>query len=200
MLRVIEYDALRIAQNGAKLALMFELRLEGGKRYFWSPVPTVFGHLRVLGVPEFCTQAGFQGRCGEGTCGIWDAWPIDDNARFQHLHPDRNLCRPVEISARTPGVALVSFAHKTEQADEALWVQLFLSTTEPAQNGQSVFEDWVKILRAATEDLNNDTVLRLDFPHLSPAEIDGFKSQRRLATTSLALEVRPRPVQWARDD
>ena len=92
---------------------MFELRLEGGKRYFWSPVPTVFGHLRALRVPEFCTQADFPGRCGEGTRGIWDAWPIDEGTRFQHLGPDRGLCRPVEISARTPGVALISFAHKT---------------------------------------------------------------------------------------
>jgi hypothetical protein len=179
---------------------MFELRLEGRKRYFFSPVPTVFGHLRALRVPEFCTGADFPGRCGEGTHGIWDAWPIDDVTRFQHLGPERGLCRPVKISARTPGVALISFLRRNEREDEALWVELFLSTTEPGQNGRSVFEDWVQILRAAKEDLNSDTILRLDFPHLSAGEFEGFKSQQKLATTSLALEVRPRPVQWARDD
>ena len=72
----------------------------------------------------------------------------------------------------------------------------------PADNigstGLSTFEDWLRILRATKDDLNQEALLRLDFApdRLQASDIGAFKIGKRLATTDVALEVRPRLVQW----
>jgi len=39
---------------------LFEMRLEGGYRMFWSTItPTVCGRLQTMATPEFCRAADF---------------------------------------------------------------------------------------------------------------------------------------------
>ena len=170
----------------------FEVRLLGGFRLFWSTItPAVSGHLRSITVPEFCHSAGLFGRCGEGTPGTWDIWPINNLARPNPLEEADRLCRPVKIAHRTSGVALISF-QQDDHEPGALWLELFLSTTEPGPSGCSVFEEWVGILRNAKDDIEKEVVLRLTLGNITPEEIAGFKSQKKLVTTNLTLEIRPR--------
>ena len=179
---------------------MFEMRLEGGKRFFFSAVsPSAFGRLVTLRVPGFCEADDFPGRCGDGTRGIWDVWPIDDQAREARFR-EHSLCRPVQLAERTAGAALISFLHRDERQEEALWVELYLSTTEIAKSGLSVLDDWVQILKSTKDDLNREAVLSLNLGDLAPAELDCFKSQKKLVVTDIALDVRPRAIQWRRDD
>ena len=169
----------------------FEVRLLGGFRLFWSTItPAVSGHLRSITVPEFCHSAGLFGRCGEGTPGTWDIWPINNLARPNPLEEADRLCRPVKIAHRTSGVALISLRQEVGEPG-AFWLELFLSTTEPGQGGGSVFEDWVRILSKAKDDIFQEVVLRLNVGNITQEEIAGFKSQKKLVTANLALEILP---------
>jgi hypothetical protein len=48
------------------------------------------------------------------------------------------------------------------------------------------------IFRSNANDPHKDVLLRLKFNSLTPAQIEGFKSEKSLATTDLELQVRPR--------
>jgi hypothetical protein len=178
---------------------MFEMRLEGGFRMFWSTItPTVCGNLLTMAAPEFCRAADFPGHCGDGTRGIWDLWPIDNAGRPHPLEEADRFCRPLRITDRTRGIALISFLHKDDHG--WLWLELFLSRSELERNGRSAFEDWAQILRTTKDDLNKEAVLRLNLGIVTPDEIDGFRSKKKIVTTDLTLEVRPRAVQWRSPD
>ena len=174
---------------------MFEMRLEGGYRMFWSTItPTVCGRLQTILTPEFCRAADFPWHCGENTRGIWDLWPIDNPARPHPLEEVDRLCRRLQITPRTPRVALISLQHEDDHRLPWLWIELFLSATELGDDGRSAFEDWVEILQSTKDDQNKEAVLRLNLGIVTPDEIAGFKSQTKLATTDLTLEVRSRPL------
>jgi hypothetical protein len=91
-------------------------------------------------------------------------------------------------AARTPGVALISYLHEAR----VLFVEFFLSTIEIVENGLSPFEDWVQILKGAMNDVSQQAVLRLDFGPVTPEEVAGLRSEKKLVTTDLTLEIRPR--------
>ena len=88
----------------------FEMRLEAGYRFFARPPPVLYGHVRMAQSPEFYRDADFPGRCGEGTRGVWDLWPIDEECGMRRM-------------ARDHRDAL--WAH--------VWVEPSLSTSEFAQ-------------------------------------------------------------------
>lgn len=100
-----------------------------------------------------------------------------------HLEEARRHCRPVHITDRTPGIALISF--NTTMNGDWLWLELFLSETEIGENGRSVFEDWAQILRATKNDISKAAVLRLNFDIVTPSELAGFRLQKKLATTNI---------------
>jgi hypothetical protein len=60
------------------------------------------------------------------------------------------------------------------------------------ESGLSAFDDWVQILATGKDDIAKEIVLRLNLGTVTPEEIAGFGSQKKLATTDLTLEVRPR--------
>ena len=179
---------------------MFEMRLEGGYRMFWSTItPTVCGRLQTMATPDFCRAADFPKYCGQGTRGLWDLWPIDNPARPHPLDEVDRLCRRVKITAQVSRVALISLQHEDDHSPQWLWIELFLSRTDLGQNGQSTFEEWAEILRTAKDDMNKKATLRMDLGIVTAEEIAGFKSQKKLATTNITLEVRTLPVGHAYD-
>ena len=171
---------------------IFALRLEGGYRMFWSTItPTACGRLQTLSVPAFCSGTDFPGLCGEGTRGIWDLWPIKNPARPHPLEDADRLCRPITITEQTQRLALVSFLHQDGRSQEYIWIEVFL-TGEPGPDGRSPLDDWAQMLRAAKDDASQEVVLRLNLGNITPNDIAGFKSQKKLVATDLALEVRLR--------
>ena len=171
---------------------MFEMRLQGGHRMFWSTItPTVCGRLNIIAAPEYCRDIGFLRHCGDGTPGIWDLWPIDDMLRPHPFAESDRLCRPINFTGRTPGIALISF-QQDDHGPGWLWLELFLSTTEPGHNGRSVFQDWAELLRTAKDDIYKEAILRLNAGIVTPNEIAGFKAQKKLFTADLTLEIRSR--------
>jgi hypothetical protein len=171
---------------------IFTLRLEGGYRMFWSTItPTECGRLQTLAVPAFCSDADFPGLCGEGTRGIWDLWPIKNPARPHPLEDTDRLCRPITITEQTQRLALVSFLHKEGNSRECIWVELFLAGAL-GPDSRSPLDDWARILRAAKDDASQEAVLRLNLGNVTPNEVAGFKSQKKLVVADLALELRPR--------
>ena len=173
---------------------MFEIRLGGGYRMFWSTItPSVSGCLDVLAAPDFCrsfVDAGFSRKAS----GHWDLWPFENPARPNPLELSEQLCRPVQITNRTLGVALISLQYDDDHNHPWFWVELFLSTLEPAHGGRSVFEDWVEITRSNKDDVNKDIVLRLSLGDIKPGDVTCFKSRKKLVTSDLFLEIRPRRV------
>jgi hypothetical protein len=171
---------------------MFAMRLEGGYRMFWSAItPMECGRLQTLSAPEFCSAADFPGPCGEGTRGIWDLWPIKNPARPHPLQDADRLCRPVRITKQTQRVALISFLHKDDRGPEAVWLELFLAN-EIGPDGRSPLGDWAQMLRTAKDDASKEAVLRLNLGNVTPDDLACFKSQKKLFTTDVTLEVRPR--------
>jgi hypothetical protein len=174
---------------------MFEMRLAGGYRMFWSTItPTVCGRLQTTAAPAFCRDADFAGLCGEGTPGIWDLWPIDNPARPHPLEEADQMCRPVHLAAQTPRIALISVQPADSNRPAWLWLELFASATETGPDGRSALEAWAEILRAAKDDPSQDAIVRLDLGAVTPDEIAGFRSHKKLVTTDITLEVRPRPT------
>ena len=174
---------------------MFEMRLEGGYRMFWSTItPTVCGRLHTLLAPAFCQADDFPKHCGAGTRGVWDLWPIDNPARPHPLKEVDRLCRPLQITDRTSRVAVISLQHEDAGRAQWLWIELFLSATEPGFHGHSVLDDWVDILRSAKDDLSKEAIVRLSLGIVTPDEIAGFKLGKKLVTTDFSLKVRPRSM------
>jgi hypothetical protein len=170
-----------------------EIRLQGGYRMWWSTItPIVAGHLKLLHEPEVLLGADFPSHPAEGMGGHWDLWPIDNPARPHPLKEIDRLTREVHINAQTMGVALLSLQRDADKRSDWLWVEMFLSETEPAQNGRTVCEDWAHILRASKDDISQEVVLKLTFSGLTPDEIAGFREQKKLVTSDFALEVRLR--------
>lgn len=172
---------------------VLELRLLGGYRMWWSTItPTVAGHLKVVAAPEFFRVLDFPWQAAAGLGGHWDLWPIDNPARPHPLEEVDQLTREVQITERTLGVALTSLQLDDDKRTGWLWVELFLSETEPTQHGCSLCQDWAHILRTSKDDAGQEAVLRLKFGDLTREEIAGFKEQKKLVTSDLTLEVRPR--------
>jgi hypothetical protein len=171
---------------------MFTMRLGDGYRMFWSTItPTECGRLQTLSVPEFCHGVDFPGTCGEGTRGIWDLWPIINPLRPHPLEDADRLCRPIRVPEQTPQIALISFLHKDERSAEALWLEVFLAS-EPGEGGRSPLGDWTERLQATKNDPSQEAVVRLNLGDVAPDEIACFKSQKKLFTTDISLEIRPR--------
>jgi hypothetical protein len=172
---------------------MFEMRLDGGYRMFWSTItPTVCGRLQTMVAPTFGGAADFPGHCGEGTRGLWDLWPIDNPARPHPLEEADRLCRPVHVTAQTPRVALISFQHAAGNKPAWLWLEMFLSTAARGRDGRSELDDWADILRTTKDDPDKEAILRLDLGVVAADEIAGFKAEKKLVASELTLEVRPR--------
>jgi hypothetical protein len=177
----------------------FELRLEGGVSVgFGPPRPGVGGLARMLKVPDFCKVDPGLSRYFDDLAKVqWDLSPINGNANRMFADESR-LVRAIDFAAVTIGVGFV----ETNATYGCAFVELCLPTTNFKSTGISTFEDWQRILRVTKDDLNQEAVLRLHFPEdrLQEADIAAFKRGRRLATTDVELQVRPRAIQWARDD
>jgi hypothetical protein len=168
------------------------LRLQGGYRMWWSTItPIVAGHLKVLDAPEFLQAMERPWHPAVGMGGHWDLWPIDNPARPHPLTEVDRLTREVQITARTLGVALISLQLDDDRTGW-LWVELFLSESEPAENGRSVCQDWAHVLRSFKDDVSQDVMLKMNFDGVTPEEIAGFRARKKLVTSDLALEVRTR--------
>jgi hypothetical protein len=164
-----------------------ELRLQGGYRMWWSTItPIVAGHLKVLKAPEFFRDIDLRWHPIEEMGGHWDIWQIDSPVRPHPLEEVDRLTRKVQITARTLGVALMSLQLDDNNRTGWLWVELFLSETEPAHNGRSVCQDWAHILRTSKDDESQEAVLKLKFDNVTPDEIAGFRGQKKLVTSDLA--------------
>src|SRR6476659_2684199 len=130
-----------------------ELRLLGGYRMWWTTItPIVAGQLKVVDAPEFFRDVDFPWQPAEGTGGNWDLWPIENPARPHPLRALDQLTREVQITARTLGIALISLQRDEDKRTGWLWLELFLSETEPTQNGCSVCQDWAHILQTSKDD------------------------------------------------
>jgi hypothetical protein len=176
--------------------MMFEMRLEGGFRLFMSSItPALSGGLVLTRWPAFCPSANVPAGGAEGIGGVWDVWPLD-NYRSNLQRHGKQLCHAVPVTARTPAIGLISFW----PGDGTLALDIYLSRTEVLENGLSPFEDWLRILKQAKDDLNKEIMLRAYIGELKKDEIEGFLSQKWLASSDLELEVRPRAIQWPVDD
>ena len=149
---------------------------------------------RILRAPEFCNDPELARYFGEQSKSQWELSPIDTAAR-RSFSDEARLCRIVEISAATNGVAFLEVGG----GHGHVHVEICLPTTNFGMTGISTFEDWLRIIRAAKDDLNQEALLRLNFAVelLQDVDIAAFKSGKRLATTDVALHVRPRAIQWA---
>jgi hypothetical protein len=174
--------------------MRYEIRMEGGKVFHIGYLTGLLGELSVVQAPEFCSGPGFLSSVREGGHGVWNVRPIDDQARRHTFVDDRSLCRRIEMTDRTPGVGLISLAGGKTHVD------VYLSTTEFSGAGVSIYEDWIDILKANKDDLAKEVLLRMEFGAVTPVEIEGFRDHKCLATKDIELQVRPRPIQWARDD
>ena len=171
-----------------KLQHVFELRLEGGTSFgFGPPRPGDCGGARILRAPDFCRDPELARYFDEPAKAQWELSPIDKNARRLFADETR-LTRPIDISGLTKGVGTV-------EANEA-YGRVFQST------GISTFEDWLRVLQATKDDLNQEALLRLNFApdRIQESDIAAFKAGKRVATLDVELQVRPRAIQWTRDD
>ena len=176
----------------------FELRLEGGASFgFGPPRPGDAGMAQILHAPDFCRNPGLAHYFNEGAKAQWSLSPIDTAARKTFTDAASHV-RSLDINAITHGIAFI----EVSGGYRCVFVEVCLPTTDIRNTGVSSFEDWLRILRAAKDDLNQEALLQLNFAadQLQEADIAGFKIGKRLATTDVQLQVRPRLIQWARDD
>ena len=173
------------------------VRLQGGFRMWWTTItPTVAGHISVIDLPDVFSSINFHWRPVGGLGGHWDVWPINNPARPHPLQDVTQLSHPVQLTARTLGVALISLrleeVVRTGPNIGWLWIELFLSETEPAQDGRSVYEDWVYILKHTKDSESREALLTLNFSNVLPEALLNFENGRKLVTSNLELAVRPR--------
>jgi hypothetical protein len=176
----------------------FELRLEGGVSFgFGPPRPGDAGMARILRAPDFCSAPELAHYFNEGAKAQWGLSPLDGTAR-KAFADEGNLARSIDFSAITKGIGFLEVSGGYRCA----FVELYLPATDFQNTGVSTFEDWLRLLRATKDDLNREALLHLNFAadQLEKSDIAAFKVGKRLATTDVQLQVRPRQVQWARDD
>lgn len=177
---------------------VFELRLEGGTSFgFGPPRPGDCGLARILRVPDFCRDAELARYFDEQAKAQWELSPIDKNARRMFADESR-LARVIDISGITKGVGFI----EANRAYGRVFVEVSLPTTNFGNTGISSFEDWLRILKATKDDLNQEALLRLNFAQdqMQDSDVAAFKAGKRLATVDVELQVRPRAIRWARDD
>ena len=78
---------------------------------------------------------------------------------------ESRLVRVIDVAAVTIGVGFV----ETNATYGCAFVELCLPTTDFVSTGISTFEDWLRILRATKDDLNQEAILRLHFHRRSAA-------------------------------
>jgi hypothetical protein len=184
--------------NMCSVQHVFELRLEGGTSFgFGPPRPGDCGGARILRAPDFCRDPELARYFHEQAKAQWELSPIDKTAR-QLFADETRLARVINTTGLTKGVGFI----EANAAYGSVFVELSLPTTNFQSTGISTFEDWLRILRATKDDLNQEALLRLNFApdQLQEADIAAFKVGKRLATTDVELRVRPRAIQWTRDD
>jgi hypothetical protein len=152
---------------------------------------------QMLRAPDFCRDPELVRYFKEGARAQWGLLPIDKTARLAFADT-ASLVRPVDTDAMLSGIGFI----EVSGGYGCVFVELCLPTTNIQNTGISTFEDWLRIVRATKNDLNQEAVLRLSFAadQLQQSDIASFKAGKRLATTDVELQVRPRMVQWARDD
>jgi hypothetical protein len=184
--------------SGSIAKNVFELRLEGGVSFgFGPPRPGDAGMAQTLRAPDFCRDPELAHYFKEGAKAQWGLSPIDTTAR-KTFADEASLARPVDINTITNGIGFI----EVSGGYRCVFVELFLPTTDFRKTGMSTFEDWVRILRATKDDLNQEALLHLNFARdqVQKLDIAAFTAGKRLATTDVELQVRPRAVQCARDD
>jgi hypothetical protein len=177
---------------------LFEFRLEGGKSLgFGPPRPGDAGVARLLRAPDFCGTPELARYFDSQAKAQWALSPMDKQAR-RSLADEIRFARVVDISGITKGVGSIEVNGGYQQ----VFVEVCLPTTNIRGTGISTFEDWLRILQATKDDLNQEALLRLNFAsdRLQESDIAAFKAGKRLATTDVELQVRPRAIRWARDD
>jgi hypothetical protein len=175
----------------------FEFRLEGGKVFHIGYLPPgERGGLTVTHVPDFCRPPQFPASVCEGGKGTWYIGALDEHARRSILTDSQRGCRSLELSDARPGVGIVSLSDYRVPFN----LDVYLSTREISAGGLSLCEDWMRIVKAAKDDLNVEALLRLDLGEVTPQEIECFSTGRNLASSDIELVVQPRLVQWSRDD
>ena len=150
------------------------------------------GRLQVLNAPEFYHSTVIPSFTEDATPGIWDLWPINNLLRPHPLQESDRLTRPVQVSARTTGIALISLLQDNTGRSDGLWIEMFLSQAEPAHHGRTLCEDWAHIISSAKDDQSQAVILGLELKHLTPKDIAGFKSYKKLITSDMTLDLRKR--------
>ncbi len=173
-----------------------ELRMEGGVALvFGFRRPGDGGMARNLSVPGVIESSDIARYFDDSANPNWTIAPLDTEARG-------TLAREVPglsgVAPTTHGVGTIWISG----GHQCAFVDVFLSVADILPSGLSTFEDWLRIVRAAKDDLNTEVLLRLNFAAdpLQPSDIDALKNGKRLATIDVEMRVRPRLVQWARDD
>ena len=152
---------------------------------------------RILSSPEFCRDPKLARYFDEQAKAQWGLAPIDSTARREFADA-ASLVRLVDSDAVTSGVGFIHISG----GHQCVFADLCLPADNVGATGLSTFEDWLRILRATKDDLNQEALLRLDFApdRLQESDIAAFRIGKRLATTDVELVVRPRVIQWTRND
>lgn len=173
--------------------MKFELRLQGGKRFFMSSLrPSECGGLRAFHTPEFCHGDNGTVPCRDGTRGAWEIWPM---AQLPHSGMLRSRCAGQSMSRKTPGHRISRLFPRRKNPGQGLSLQIFLSTVTRS-TGLSVLDDWVRILSETKDDLNRDTILPMNLgvgdrggsPEISVAEdvcLDRSRTRRPAASGAM---------------
>lgn len=181
-----------------KTLCVFEFRLEGGVSFGFGPSrPGDGGIAEVLQVPSYCSAPELARYFRFGAKAQWDFAPIDSTAR-QKFATEPSLERVLDIDVVTRGVGFIHVSG----GYQCVFVELCLPTNNAGSSGLSTFDDWSRIVQATKDDQNWEALLRLNFAldQLQVADVAFFKAGNRLATTDIELHIRPRAIQWSRDN
>ena len=148
---------------------------------------------RILSAPEFCRDPGLARYFDEQAKAQWGLAPIDSTARRAFVN-EASLSQVADSDVVTMGVGFIYISG----GYQCVFAELCLPVDNIGSTGLSTFEDWLRILGATKDDLNQEALLRLTFAPDRPlaSDIAAFKIGNRLATTDVELQVRPRLVQW----
>jgi hypothetical protein len=167
--------------------MKFEIRLEGGKVFHMGYLTGLLGRLTIIRAPDFCRAPDFPSCVQDGGRGSWNVRPIDDYATTVVFGNESRLRQRIEVTARTPGAGLIYFSRDAQ-------VDVYLSVTEFAESGLSIYEDWIAILKATKDDPSNLVLLSMEFGAVTPAEINHFREEGMLVTKDIELNVRPQSI------